>query len=85
MVILDGHAGAEYDGIAGPMVFSPDSKHAVYVANKDKKWLMVIDGQVCAEYDQILKGSPIFNPDGVLEYLAEKEGSLYRVQFVPQR
>ena len=38
-----------------------------------------MDGQVGAEYD--LTSYPIFNRDGVLEYLAVKERTLYRVKY----
>ena len=44
---------------------------------------VVLEGQANAEYD--LVGIPIFSPDGVLEYLAEKSDSLCRVQYIPAR
>jgi hypothetical protein len=44
---------------------------------------VVVDGQAGAEYDGIAQGSLIFTPDGVLEYLAIKEDSLYRVKYIP--
>jgi len=31
------------------------------------------------------KGSPIFSPDGDLEYLAAREGDLYRIRYTPAR
>jgi hypothetical protein len=50
---------------------------------------MVVDGQKSAEYNVILGGSPQFNPDGSLEFLAlkgagiVKDDSLYRVKYTP--
>jgi Tol biopolymer transport system component len=82
LVVVDGQPGAEYDGI-GTLSFSPDGKRIAYGAKKDEKWLVVVDGHAGAQYDGIGNGSPIFSPKGVLEYLAIKEGSLYRVKYIP--
>ena len=84
LIVLDGQASAEYDGIAkGSLIFSPDGKRLAYIAKKGAKWLVVMDGQAGAEYDGIAEGTPIFSPDGVLEYLAIKDDSLYRVKHIP--
>jgi Tol biopolymer transport system component len=89
LVVLDGQVGAEYDAIAeGPPVFSPDSKHLAYAARTGKTWQVVMDGQAGAAYnvierDKITKRSPVFNADGVLEFLATRDSSLYRVQYTP--
>ena len=64
-------------------VFSPDGKRVAYAARKGAKWLVVVDGQQGAEYDEIGVGTLVFSPDGVLEYLAIKEGSLYRIRYEP--
>jgi hypothetical protein len=45
--------------------------------------LVVVDGQAGAEYDAIGKNGPTFHSDGVLEYLAIKDNSLYRVKHIP--
>jgi len=36
LVVVDGQVGAEHDGIDA-LLFSPDSKHVAYVAEKGKK------------------------------------------------
>ena len=69
----------------GGIVIGCAIKHVANATQKGKKWLVVVDGQAGAVYDQIGKGSPIFGPDGSLEYLAIREHSLYRVQYVPTR
>ncbi|MDN5286322.1 MAG: WD40-like Beta Propeller Repeat [Mucilaginibacter sp.] len=58
LIVLDGKAGSEYDGILNEnlsfIVFSPDSKHVAYAASMDGKWNFIIDEQVMAEgYDTI--------------------------------
>jgi hypothetical protein len=78
-VVVDGQAGAQYDAIGSP-VFSPDGKRVAYRALQGQKSSVVLDVQTGAGYDAILEGSPIFNANGGLEYLAIKEGALYRVQ-----
>ncbi|HYL11749.1 MAG TPA: hypothetical protein VEV41_01865 [Terriglobales bacterium] len=81
-VVVDGKAGAEYDTIGGgTLVFSPDGKRVAYGARKGANWLVVVDGQEGAEYAWI--GTLSFSPGGVLEYLATKEESLYRIRYEP--
>ena len=82
--VVDGHVGAKYDYVWG-LAFSPDGKSVVYGAGKDGKWWIVLDGHAGEEFDQICDGSPFFNPDGVLEYLAIRNNTLYRVKCVPVR
>ena len=62
-VVVDGHAGAKYDNIAG-VVLTADGKRVAYEAWKGQKKFVVVDGQAGAEYDEIGKGTPIFSPDG---------------------
>lgn len=84
LVVVDGQKGTEYDEYGeGSLIFSPDGKHVAYGAQKGQKWAVVADGQASTEYDQFIKGSTILSTDGVLEYLAVKEGSLYRVKCIP--
>jgi hypothetical protein len=64
-------------------MFSPDSRHVAFAAQKGQKRVVVVDGRASEEYDGL--GPPIFAADGVLEYLAMKEGSLYHVQYAPVR
>ena len=84
-VVVDGQAGPEYDGI-GDITFSLDGKHLAYGARRSKwlvnKWFVVVDSQPGPEYDGIVCG-PIFLKDGIVEYIAMKGGSLYRVNVMP--
>ncbi len=74
--------GPEYDYLDS-LTFSPDSKHVAYEAQKGKKLLAVLDSQPGVEYDRISLAGPVFGPEGVLEYLATKDDSLYRVKCTP--
>ena len=78
-VILEGQQGPEYKLIHN-ISFSPDGKHLVYIANKDNYWFFVVDGLEGSKYTSILFDTQIFRPDGVLEFLAIKQGILYRVK-----
>lgn len=94
VAIVDGTEGTHYEGIAkGSLAFSPDSEHVAYLAFKQSeklgrflhaparmKHLVVLDGHEGPLYDKIVKGGPAFHQNGTLEYLAEKEGGLYRVR-----
>ena len=83
-MVVDGQAGAAYDKVGcAELVFSPDSKHVAYRAQIGEKWFVVLDGQAGGEYDQIPVIKLSFNGDGSLDYLAVKDGTLYRVQNVP--
>jgi hypothetical protein len=80
-VVLDSKTGPEYDWIRMP-VFSSDSKHVAYAASDGRKQFVVLDGQTGPEHDGIVMFEPgklTFGADGGLEYLAVKDGSLYRV------
>ena len=79
LVVVDGQASPEYDGIPeGSLVFSADGKRLAYMAGKGSKGLVVVDGQAGPEYDGVACG-PVFRRDGVLEYLAVDKDVLYRV------
>jgi hypothetical protein len=57
---LLGPLASEVRGI----VNSSDGRHLAYITRRGQKQFVVVDGQARAEYDGILKGSPIFSPDG---------------------
>jgi Tol biopolymer transport system component len=90
LVVVDGQPGPDYDVIFMPE-FSPDGKHVAYVAKRGEKLLVVVDGQSGVEYDGlnigapsfVRKGDPHFRPDDVLEYLAARDNSLYRLKYIP--
>lgn len=85
-VVLDGVAGKAYDTIRAPweltgngaltttrpgVFFSPDSKHAAFAAIVDSHWVMVLDGQPGAPYDEV--EMPVFSADSA--HLAYKARS----------
>ena len=61
VVVIDGNAGKEYDGITA-VCFSPDSQHVAFTAKSGGKFLAVDDGQEGKEYDEI--GTMAFSPNG---------------------
>lgn len=77
-VVADGVAGPEYDEIHRwfPM-FTNDSRHLLYWARRGEKWLLVVDGREDPEYDWTYKTG--IQADGSFEYLAVRDGVLYRV------
>ncbi len=85
-VVLDGVEGPTYAEARLP-VFSPDGKHVAYVVARRewRRWVRrcVEDGAEGPAYDEIGRVGPTFHPDGVLEYLAAKHGTLYRVKHIP--
>jgi Tol biopolymer transport system component len=63
-VVLDGAEGIEYDTIGGEsIVFSPDSKHVAYVAERGNQRFVVLDGKEGKEYYGIGTASIIFSLD----------------------
>ena len=43
-MVVDGKPQAQFDAIMEP-IFSADEKHVAYMAKRDNKWFMVVDGQ----------------------------------------
>ena len=84
LVVVDGKAGMEYDGVAG-LSFSPDSKLVAYAALRAQKQYVIVDGQSSPAYDDVGDLSPVFDADGLLEFLAIRTNSLYRVKFTPKQ
>ena len=84
VVVIDGRSSREYDAV-GNTVFSPDGRHLAYMAMSNEKQFLVLDGQKGQEYDRVSKNGPSFTPDGTIEYLAIKDGTLYRVKHVPDQ
>lgn len=81
-VVVDGEPGPEYDYVHS-LTFSPDSRRVAYVAHRGKKRLVVVDGEPGPQYDSIIPGGPSFRPDGTIEWLALKDGGLWRVTVPP--
>ena len=84
LVVVDGKEGPAYDEIGeGDPIFSPDGKRVAYVAWKGDKQLVVVDGEEGPAYDGIIRNGPTFCERGALEYLAQKDGVLFRIKHVP--
>ena len=66
VVVEDGKAGERYDSFEGSLVYSPDSKHLVYAAQKDRghRQVLVIDGKEGTPYIKIWPETLLFSPDG---------------------
>jgi hypothetical protein len=70
--------------VASSPIFSPDGKHVALGAfgvTNGQDLLVVIDGHTGAEYGSLAQ-DPFFGSDAVLEYLAARKGSLYRVKYI---
>lgn len=77
MVVVDGQPGQAFGYSESPSkpMFSPDGRHIAYRT----RTLVVVDGQPGPKYDQIIENGPTFSTGGLLEYLAAREGTLFRV------
>lgn len=64
-VVVDGNEYGPYDGVIQNFCFSPDGKRFAYNADKGKKHVLVVDGEIKKEHDApFLKQSLVFSPDG---------------------
>jgi roadblock/LC7 domain-containing protein len=82
-VIVDGKPGRKHrTGAIGTLRFTPDGRGVAYVAVTGTQYHIVLDGQDGPRFDGLSPGGPTYRPDGALEYIAMREGILYRVQHV---
>lgn len=94
VVVLDGQLGSELNSQITSLYFSPDSKHLAYLEyfRLDGKSLpsldgvpvqsrLVIDGVPGPHYDRI--GTPAFDLDGSLNFVAFKNDRIYQVKLKP--
>jgi hypothetical protein len=84
-VVVDDRENGEFEQVGLP-VFSADGKHVVFIGDTSmmkNKWSVVVDGKEGEAFDGLLAGTPMFRPDGSLEFLAHAGGSLYRTKYVP--
>jgi WD40-like Beta Propeller Repeat len=77
-LVVDGKKGTDYDAL-GYFGFSHDGKHIAFTAKKGERMVIVVDGRERGEYSAVPAG-PVFRADGVLEFLAADEPSLYRIE-----
>jgi DNA-binding beta-propeller fold protein YncE len=67
----DGQKSSAYDAVA-VLVFSPDSRHLVFMAKRGGQWLSVVDGQEGKPYKDLIQTGPVFSPDSQhLAYVAQ--------------
>ncbi len=81
ILMLDGKPGKSYDKIEFSAfgMFSPDSKHVVYVAEAGKQKYVVADDKESPTYDRI-NWNPHFSPDGKhMAYVASRGGKIFVV------
>lgn len=78
------HLSPHLDAAAGGSpVFSPDSRHVAYAAKQDDKWMVVMDGREGLGYEYVFPSTVTFNDQGVLQYIATRDGEFYRVTGMP--
>ncbi|MGH9831267.1 MAG: hypothetical protein ACREDR_49320, partial [Blastocatellia bacterium] len=79
---VDGVEQKAYADI-GDMRFTGDGKHVVYSAlGPKRKSVVVVDGFDSPAYDSILS-TPVFDPAGVVCFLARRSGEFLRVCMEP--
>jgi hypothetical protein len=62
------------------LVFSDDSAHWACAARRGAQWVLLLDGWTSRPYDDKVFRGPWLRPDGTLECLAARDGTLYRVK-----
>lgn len=84
-VILDGTPGPVLESIfEGRVRLSDDGLHHAWFAREAGRWVPVLDGQAAAErYETIVRNGPRCWEDGTIEFLAWRNGKLYRVRYQP--
>lgn len=79
-VVADGVEGKEYKQISD-LVFSPDSRHMAYLAERGGKWFAVVDGVEGREYEGFLPGSRlVFDSPSQLHALAVRGDEFFRAE-----
>ena len=51
-----------------------------YAAVRGRKQFVVVDGKEGRDYDEVIVGDPVYQADGTWQYLAVRNGALYRVR-----
>lgn len=74
LVVVDGEATKEYEGIGGSPVFSPNGKRVAYARATKKAGFAVIDGVESPGWGYIYTNQEFFGPDSAhVAYLAQKD------------
>ena len=78
-----------YSSLEGSLMFSPDSKHVIYVAEVGKKQVVAVDGNPGKPYDSIMTSggrSVVLDSPDSFHYLATKHaGDALDVVLVEER
>jgi len=84
-VVLDGTPGPVLQNVfEGRVRISDDGLHHAWLSRENGKWVAILDGQAAAErYDTIVRNGPRCWADGTIEFLAWRDGTLYRVRYQP--
>jgi Tol biopolymer transport system component len=82
-VVVDGKLSPLYETAGLEILFSPDSQHIAYSVKEKGRTHLVLDDDLGAAYDEIV-GDPIFSNRNTFDYLARREGTLYRVSRAPR-
>lgn len=79
-VIRGEEQGPAYDGFGrGSLTFGPAGQRMAYVAIRDGKAVVVIDGKESPPHQGVLAGTPVFSPTGQSVAYAALEDGLWRV------
>jgi len=77
-------SGHSYDGIGmGGVLFSSDSGHALFIAQRNHKWMAVIDGQESELFDHLLvgKNGPLhLSTSNELRYIGRQGNKIYLLE-----
>jgi hypothetical protein len=73
--VIDGAEGPVYAGIGrSGVIFSDDSGHWAYAAQKDQRWFVVSDAGEGDPFDAVRDDTITFGPDGTLAFAAQRAG-----------
>ncbi len=76
-VTRDGVAGKQYDRIIAPLLFSPDSRHVVHIAQAGEELWAVLDGEDQGHYNDLGPASLAFSPDSRHLVYAARRGATW--------
>ncbi len=76
-VVVNGKAGAEFDEIAAPLLFTRGTGGLAYAARRDRAWRVVVDGAEGEPYDEV--GELVLSPDGKTAAYAARRGDAWRI------
>jgi hypothetical protein len=80
--VIDGALGRPYRSIVTAPVFSPDSRHVAFLAQRDdKRYAVVVDGEESQAYDDYAgEGKLVFDGPNLLRAVMIRGGEGLRVE-----